>query len=140
MDDFKENEALVLGKYKPFDDDHDDDYNDNDNDDYDDNDESLNHWIIDDGDYDGNDNDDAYDDAEMSEFEATFGCWRSSGPATAPAAKLIWFKLKFNNHDDDDEEGGGDDDENDYDYNPISDEKLHCHICSRNFSSRWGFL
>ena len=24
--------------------------------------------------------------------------------------------------------------------NPISDEKLHCHICSRNFSSRWGFL
>ena len=24
--------------------------------------------------------------------------------------------------------------------NPVLDEKLHCHICSRNFSSRWGFL
>ena len=74
-------------------------------------------FVDDDDDDDYNDNDDDDDAVEMSEFEATFGCWRSSGPPTTPAAKLIWFKLKFNNHHDDDDGGADDDEDSDYDCN-----------------------
>ena len=59
VDDFKENEGLVLGKYTPLVEDDDDDYDDEDDDDKD---------------------EEGGEDAEMREFEATFGCWRSSGP------------------------------------------------------------